>query len=430
MANPAHAVTGVPTQCIGCVACSKVCPTKAIRVRSGHVEVNSELCIDCGACIFACRNQARRARTSSPSDLKNFKYTVAMPSLTLYAQFGKDVHPEQVLHALTRIGFNEAYDISWMCEMVATATEAHLSECRGPWPRISITCPAVVRLIQIRYPDLIPNLVPIETPRELAAKLRKRRLSIELGLQPHDIGVFFITPCSAIMQSIHNPVGLEASYIDGAFSIIELFGPLLKAIKAETQVPEQDAISPSGLLWAMAGGEIGAMRNSNTLTVRGVDDVTRVFDRIESGKFQNVDFIEAYICPDGCVSGELTAEGRYAAQRTIQRIARRLRTQSKVNEEKVRSLLREHFFDLEGHIQAREIKPLARDLRQAIALKRHKGALLDQLPGKNCAACGAPDCDTLAEDVLRGAAMLEDCVFLQIKKLKNELDSGKGGGFG
>jgi iron only hydrogenase large subunit-like protein len=427
MANPAHAVTGVPNQCIGCVACTRVCPTKAIRVRKGLVEVRSELCIDCGACIYACTHQARRARTSSPSDLKNFKHTVAMPSVTLYAQFGKDVFPDQVLRALTQIGFDSSYDISWMCEMVAAATEAHLSECAGPWPRISITCPAVVRLIQIRYPELLQHLVPIETPRELAAKLRRRRLSIELGIAPQEIGVFFITPCSAIMQSIHNPVGLEASHIDGAFSIAELYPALLKAIKHAKGTPHEDAISPAGLMWAMAGGEIGAMRNSNTLTVRGVYDVTRVFDRIESGKFQNVDFIEAYICPDGCVSGQLTVEGRFGAQRNVQCIAQRLRKQSTLSEEKVRSMIRDHFFDLEGEINAREVRPLAPDLRQAIAMRRDRTALVARLPGKNCAACGAPDCETLAEDVLRGEAKIEDCVFLEIEMLKQQLQGCKGG---
>jgi iron only hydrogenase large subunit-like protein len=421
-----HALVTDRSKCIGCVTCTKACPTRAIRVRDRVAGVDDELCIDCGTCMEVCRHDAVRPRTSSPADLKRFKRTVALPSLTLFAQFGKEFHPGQVLHALRRIGFDETYDISWMCEMVAGATDAYLSESVGPWPKISVTCPGVLRLVQIRYPDLIPHLVPIETPRELAAKLRRRRVAADHGLDPKDIGMFFITPCTAIIHSIVAPVGLEASHLDGAFSIAELYGPLLKAMKEDTRSDPVDAVSVRGLRWAMAGGEISLMRNANTMTVRGLQDVIFVFDRIEAGTFQNVDFIEAYICPDGCVSGGLTIAGRYTAQRNLQEAYRQLGDQATVKEEKVRSLLREHFFDFEAEIGARPVRPLARNLRQAIALKREKDALLEQLPRKDCAACGAPDCETLADDVVRGQAQISDCVFLRLAALEKEAAHAKG----
>ncbi len=353
MAERAHSIVFDEAKCIGCVDCSKACPTKAIRVRDRLAMLDAELCIDCGACIRYCRHHAVSARTSTPADLKKFKHSVALPSLTLYAQFGRDVAPGRVLQALTTLGFDSTYDISWMCEMLAGATDAYLADCAGPWPKISVTCPAIVRLVQIRYPGMIDNLLPIESARELAAKLLRRKLSNELGLAPREIGLFFITPCSAIVNSIHFPVGLEESYLDGAFAISELYGPLLRAIKETPRQKDTPPVSERGLLWAMAGGEISGMRNRNTMTVRGVRDVLRVFDRLEEGRFQSVDFIEAYICPDGCVGGQLTIEGRYAAQRNIQEIARRMDAQKKVSEEKVRSLVKEHFFDVEQHITAR-----------------------------------------------------------------------------
>src|SRR5512143_853334 len=115
MSPRAHSILISEEECIGCVDCCKACPTKAIRVPERTAVVNGDLCIDCGACIRACRFKAVKARTSPPSDLKRFKYTVALPSLTLYAQFGRDVHPEQVLAGLKAIGFDDTYDISWMC---------------------------------------------------------------------------------------------------------------------------------------------------------------------------------------------------------------------------------------------------------------------------------------------------------------------------
>ena len=420
-----HSIVFDPLRCVGCVDCCKSCPTGAIRVRGGCAVADPELCIDCGECIRWCRHGAMQAATATPADLRRFKYTVALPSLTLYSQFGRDVEPGQVLQALRTLGFDDVYDLSAMCDMHASATDAYLSECRGPWPKISVTCPAVIHLIQLRYPDMIDNLLPIETARELAAKLLRRRLVAEKGLDPGDIGIFFITPCSAILQSINHPEALEASYLDGAFSITEFYGPLLRAIKAGGRVENPPTISERGLLWAMAGGEIAGLRNANTITVGGVRDVLRVFDHIEEGKLQAVDFIEAYICPDGCISGQLTMEGRYAARRTVQHLVRRrgLRTGegAVALEEKVRAMLREHFFDLEEHLQARPVRPLGRNLREAAARKREEERVLTELPARNCAACGAPSCAAHAEDVVRGQAALDDCVFVRIKQLQEEM---------
>jgi hypothetical protein len=233
-----------------------------------------------------------------------------------------------------------------------------------------------------------------------------------------------------MLQSIHHPAALEASYLDGAFSIAELFGPLLRAIKAGGPVENPAPVSERGLLWAMAGGEIAGLRNANTITVAGVRDVVLLFDHIEEGKLQAVDFIEAYMCPDGCISGPLTIENRYAARRTVQQIVRRHGRRagegSAVSEEKVRAMLREHFFDLEEHLKARPVRPLGRNLREAAERKRAAERVLARLPARDCAACGAPSCAAHAEDVARGVAAREDCVFVRIELLQGGVASTEG----
>jgi iron only hydrogenase large subunit-like protein len=416
-----HSVIREPERCVRCVACSKACPTKAIRVRRDEMTIDPASCIDCGECIRVCAYDAVRARTSSSSDLKRFKYTVAIPSTTIYTQFGPDYMPAQIAGALMATGFNAFYDVSWMCEMVSRAVDAYLSECAGPWPKISITCPAIVRLVLIRYPDLVPHLVPVHVPRELAAKMARRKYAAAMNMRPEDIGVFYITPCSAMMQSILAPVGMQESHFDGAFSIAEMYGPILRALNAGDLPATDERFHADGIAWATAGGETAGMRNRNSLSVSGVKDVTTVFDTIEAGKFQNLDFIEAYICPDGCVSGQLLVEGRFAARRTLQRVQARMKDEASVAEEKVRSLFRQHFFDVEQDIKAPAIKPMNETLQQAIRRRQEKHRLLDELPRKDCAACGAPDCTTLAEDILAGQASIEDCVFVRLKKLEEGL---------
>jgi ferredoxin len=445
-----HSIICDEQRCVGCVACCKACPTRAIRVRPyagsmasrparDHVSadeapaenstgrasqppdhdlmtIDPASCIDCGECIRVCPYEAVHARTSSPSDLKRFKYTVAVPSTTLYTQFGSGFTPAQVAGALVACGFDNFVDVSRLCQMVSRAADAYLSECEGPWPKISVRCPAIIRLILIRYPDLVPHLIPVHTPRELAAKLARRQFASALGMKPEDIGVFHISPCSAILQSIVAPVGVHASNLDGAFSVAEMYGPIARRLNAGPVPEVEDRFNPSGLMWAMAGGETAGMRNKNSLSVTGVNDVTHVFDTIEAGKFQNVDFIEAYICPDGCVSGQLLIEGRYAAKRALHRIQARLEGDGPVAEEKVRSLFRQHFFDMEAEIKAPAFRPMTETLQQAIRRRQEKHRLLEQLPKKDCAACGAPDCAALAEDIIAGQADLSDCVFVKLKE--------------
>lgn len=416
-----------PERCNACVACMRVCPTRAIRTRSGLATIDVARCVECGACVAACPRDALRVVTSSPADLERFALKVAIPSLTLYGQFGPDVRPGQVLHALRHVGFDRACDLSWMCEMVGSATDAYLSECQGPWPKISTTCPAVVRLIQLRYPEMLSHLLPLETPRELAAKLYRRRLAAELGLDPSAIGIFFITQCAAIMNSIVAPVGLERSNLDGAIAISELYGPLRKAMREHPGTESDETVSPKGLGWAMGAGEVASMRNAATIRIRGIQEVVEVFDRIEDGIFQGIDFIEAYVCNGGCLGGHLTIAPRHIAQRSLERIARRLGEGQSVKEDKVRSLLRERFFDLHGEIGARPVQPLPGGLRHAIAVKQERDRLAALLPGKDCGACGAPDCATLADDIVRGQGKLHDCVFVRLEELQRQRETRQGG---
>src|SRR5512146_1573987 len=116
MDSAIHSVITDETRCVGCVACSKGCPTRAIRVRNDLMRIDPATCIDCGACIRACGYDAVRARTSSPTDLKRFKYTVAVPSTTIYTQFGSDYSPAQIASALVANGFDNFYDVTWLCE--------------------------------------------------------------------------------------------------------------------------------------------------------------------------------------------------------------------------------------------------------------------------------------------------------------------------
>ncbi|MGZ5424268.1 MAG: [Fe-Fe] hydrogenase large subunit C-terminal domain-containing protein, partial [Candidatus Aminicenantales bacterium] len=166
-----HAIHITKDKCIGCVHCMSACPTRAIRVGDGKARIIDQLCIDCAECLRVCPHEAIHSHTTSFASLDAFDYKVAIPSTVIYGQFGPTVVPNEILSALRRVGFDEVYDLSSICELNCAATEEYLNEHPRPRPYITATCPVVVRIIQRRYPSLCGQILPIEPPREIAAKI-------------------------------------------------------------------------------------------------------------------------------------------------------------------------------------------------------------------------------------------------------------------
>ena len=50
-----------------------------------------------------------------------------------------------------------------------------------------------------------------------------------------------------------------------------------------------------------------------------------------------------------------------------------------------------------------------------VAIRKMEGArkLKELLPNIDCGACGAPSCEALAEDIVRGDADINSCIFLR-----------------
>lgn len=87
-------------------------------------------------------------------------------------------------------------------------------------PAISSACPAVIRLMQVRFPALLDQIIPLDSPMEVAAKAARLK-GMELGYESHEIGTFFITPCPAKVTTIKQPFGPQSN-VDGVISISNL----------------------------------------------------------------------------------------------------------------------------------------------------------------------------------------------------------------
>ncbi|MBM3296187.1 MAG: 4Fe-4S dicluster domain-containing protein [Candidatus Aminicenantes bacterium] len=410
-----HSLSVDPARCRGAMRCLRLCPTQAIRVRKKKAVILEDKCIDCGECLNACPSRAIQPLTNAFGDLTKFRYTIAIPSPALYAQFGPEIYPDRILGALKTLSFDDAHDLAQTCGEVSFAIQEFLADYRGPRPVISNTCPAIVRLIQVRYPNLIDQILPIETPRELAAREIKQRTAAQLGLPDQDIGTFYLTPCPAKTVSIMQPAEKGRSWLDGAISIADIYRPLLACLEQQDHGGERrslESICALGIGWAIVDGISRTLRLRNSLSVSGLPEVLRVFDDIERGKLDKIDFIEAYSCLQGCVGGSLNVENIYSSYNKILKLIETLEYEKIKACPDIRHVRRKYasgFFFLEGKVEPRPPRPLHADLAVAIKKRKEKEEIYGDLPQIDCGACGAPSCLTFAEDVVRGEASLDDC---------------------
>ncbi len=418
-----HSIRFDASACHGCMACMRVCPTQAIRVRRGVAAMIEDRCIDCGECIKACPKSAVVPLTASPDGLGRFDCTIAVPSPALYTQFDGEVTPGVILQALKASGFDAVATLSWAGEAVTRALELFLADYGGPVPLISSFCPSVVRLVQIKYPELVAQLLPILSPREVAAREAKRAAAEQTGLPAERIHAVYVTPCPAKMVSIVDHPGMETSYIDAAVGISDLF-PLLAPVIREVQAGGADAPEPetsAGLGWAFSVNLPSTLSEERTLSVWGLSNVVRTLDDIDKGRLQRYTFVECHACAEGCVSGPLTVENPYVARARALRLQRTLPARDVTDPGDMRSRYARGEFGTTVPFSVRPPQPLGRDIVSAIAGMKERDRVAGRLAGIDCGACGAPTCLSFAEDVVRGAADEADCVFVRQQQLLDRI---------
>lgn len=405
-----HSVTLEYIKCRGCTTCIKNCPTEAIRVRRGKATILPNRCIDCGTCIRVCPHNAVKSVPDDFNALQNYQYNIVIPDPTLYGQFHNLDDPNIVLNGLLALGFDQVYESAAACELLEGYLRDRSADADRPMPEISSTCPAVVRLICIRFPDLLGHLAPIISPLELAAILAREEAVERTGLSPEEIGVFSIVPCSSLVTAAAHPDGLEHPVLDGAFAVRDVYRALLDPMKHLDFDDLQPLVSTgsSGLGWAYAGGEARARINRRYTAVDGIDNVIAILEEIEDGHLLEADFIELRACTQGCLGGCLNVENPFVAKMRIKHLMHSL--PERRNEYKPGTAAEEVL----STTRKPEFLPtfvLDSDRRKAMEKMRAIQELEEQLPGLRCGSCGAPSCHAFAEDVVMGRAREDDCIF-------------------
>jgi iron only hydrogenase large subunit-like protein len=157
------------------------------------------------------------------------------------------------------MGFDDVFEVARGADVVTRAIREKLRQPGLPRPLISAACPAIVRLIQVRFPDLIPHIVDIRQPMEVAALIAKREFARKNQVDEADVGCFFITPCPAKVTAVRSPIGHDASAVDGAISVLEIYGLLSSHVRSHAADDALVQATSYGVGWANSGGEAFAV---------------------------------------------------------------------------------------------------------------------------------------------------------------------------
>jgi len=412
-----HALKIQKEQCIGCSHCMHVCPTEAIRVRDGKAELFENRCIDCGECFRVCPVNAIIIEQDDFNKIFQYKYRVALLPAVLIGQFPEDVKASQIYNVLLDLGFTDVYEVEHAVDVLQNAMQNYAKRNEDKKPLISSFCPAVIRLIQVKFPAMVDHIILLHPPLDISALYYKQKL-IGQGVDESDIGIFYVTPCAAKIAAVKSPVGEDKSPINGVINMDFIFNKVYAGVRKGDFSQNDDSfkenLSPEATVWSLTNGEADVMKG-RCLAIDGVHNVMDFLEKIENEEIKDVDFLELRACDESCAGGVLTTTNRFL---TVERLRKRARFLSDNKEKRSPNDMINYTQFINQGIELGKIKPrsmmkLDEDMAEAMRKMRRVKEIMKCLPKVDCGACGAPNCQTLAEDIVQERAVINHCIFIQ-----------------
>ena len=420
-----HALQINDAQCTGCSRCMKICPTEAIRIHNDIATISENRCIDCGKCFKICPSKAIYIKQDDFESIFNFPCRVALIPSVFLGQFPNDISVSRIYAILQEIGFTHVFEADTSTHIYATAKNQYFIKHKDNLPHISTFCPAIVRLIQVKFPGLVDNLIPIKAPIDITAMFIRNKFRKENQYKDNEVGIFYITPCAAKIAAVKSPVGEEKSIVDGVINLDSLYNRVWKKIKEqgsaykETKLPIAQ-LSSDSILTSLTNGERRLSMAKHSYAIDEIDNVIEFLEKIENDELEGVEFLELRACDQSCSGGNLTCNNRFL---TCEKMFARARYVA----DKERNGERTREFEIENErdylmknmsldkIEPRSMLSLDNDIAKALEKMNKINELRKELPQKDCGICGAPTCDAFAEDVVCQNAKISDCIFCKAK---------------
>lgn len=412
-----HALKIQKDRCIGCSHCMNICPTEAIRVKNGKADLFENRCIDCGECFRVCPVNAIIIEQDDFNKIFQYKHRIALLPAVLIGQFPEDIKTSQIYNVLIDLGFTDVYEAEHGVDILKNSMKAYANNYDQNKPLISSFCPAVIRLIQVKFPALVDHIIPQHPPLDIAALYYKQKL-VNQGVDESDIGIFYVTPCASKIAAIKSPVGDEISPINGVINMDFIYNKVYTSVKRgdydKVQKLKAERLSPEGTVWSLTNGEADIMQG-RCLAIDGVHNVMDFLEKVENEEIKDVDFLELRACDESCAGGVLTAQNRFLTVERLRKRADYIKSNySDYNNKDILSY--SEYLNSKitlGKIKPRSMMKLDENMGEAMKKMRRVKEILKCLPDVDCGACGAPNCQALAEDIVQERAVINHCIFIQ-----------------
>lgn len=317
-------------------------------------------CISCGQCIVVCPTGAITEKDQTKevwdalADPTKYVVVQTAPStrVTLGEAFGMPIGTNvegKMVAALRRLGFDKVFDTNVAADftIMEEATEfLDRVANNGPFPMFTSCSPGWVKYCESYHPELIPNLSSCKSPQQMFGALMKTWYSEKMGIDPKDIFVVGIMPCTAKKFEVTREDEAAAGFsdVDVALTTREMARMVEKAGLRFTELPDESFDNPlgeatgagyifgatGGVMEAalrtaseiLAGGEVEMVDFNEVRGMKGIKEATyemsgatvkvavasgignakRIIEKIESGE-EFYHFVEIMGCPGGCING-------------------------------------------------------------------------------------------------------------------------------
>ncbi len=417
--------------CVGCNRCISACPSLGANVaiekdRGNVIEVDPDRCIACGACIDACEHDAREFEDDVErffADLKRGTKISVLIAPAFLANYPGEY--EKYLGMLKKLGVNRFISISFGADITTWGYIKYITEHKF-YGGISQPCPAVVGYIEKHLPELLPKLMPVQSPMMCGAIYVKKYMKVSDKLA-------FISPCIAKKNEIDDPN--NGGYISYNLTFSHLV-EYLKKNPVSGYTPLSDEIEYGlGSIYPMPGG-----LKENVYWLLGEDALVRQMegehhmyeylernkDKIKNSRFPYL-FIDALNCSNGCLYGPGVDARKTMDENTFMSI-QKIKADSKNNlkknawsrkltPEKRLAALNKQFADLDLNDFLRKYTDRSKQCAYKfptqteldnIFRKMHKDT--EEKKHIDCGCCGYDTCKDMATAIFNGINHKHNCV--------------------